>query len=185
MRHSWYALATAAHLQVLQKYSHVWLRYPSPRMHVQQMKIILQQCTRYAHGEAIRNAPQQLIMLGRCVMLTSLDCVQVGLWGEVDRGFGRTGVQSFALEGVLGELQVTFQSVARLEHCKQTSHIPICIHQQWSSAVVRQHGTVLHQQQRFCSKSAQILLKLSMAKLACVTQSHCCICNNSTRLRNK
>ncbi|KAL0053768.1 hypothetical protein WJX82_010500 [Trebouxia sp. C0006] len=30
---------------------------------------------------------------------------QVSLWGEVDRGFGRTGVQSFALEGVLGELQ--------------------------------------------------------------------------------
>ncbi|KAL0033719.1 hypothetical protein WJX77_002381 [Trebouxia sp. C0004] len=30
---------------------------------------------------------------------------QVCLWGEVDRGFGRTGVQSFALEGVLGELQ--------------------------------------------------------------------------------
>ncbi|KAL0029555.1 hypothetical protein WJX79_003952 [Trebouxia sp. C0005] len=30
---------------------------------------------------------------------------QVGMWAEVDRGFGRTGVQSFALEGVLGELQ--------------------------------------------------------------------------------
>lgn len=30
---------------------------------------------------------------------------QVGMWGEVDRGLGRTGVQSFALEGILGELQ--------------------------------------------------------------------------------
>ncbi|KAA6423047.1 MAG: hypothetical protein FRX49_07035 [Trebouxia sp. A1-2] len=34
---------------------------------------------------------------------------QVGMWAEVDRGFGRTGVQSFALEGVLGELQVLQQ----------------------------------------------------------------------------
>ena len=25
---------------------------------------------------------------------------------ELDKGFGRTGVQSFALEGLLGELQV-------------------------------------------------------------------------------
>lgn len=32
--------------------------------------------------------------------------VQVGVWGEVDRGLSRTGVQSFALEGTLGELQV-------------------------------------------------------------------------------
>ena len=30
----------------------------------------------------------------------------MGVWGEVERGLGRTGVQSFALEGVLGELQV-------------------------------------------------------------------------------
>ena len=33
---------------------------------------------------------------------------EVGVWGEVERGFGRTGVQSFAIEGVLGELQVSF-----------------------------------------------------------------------------
>jgi len=46
-------------------------------------------------------------VFGRCVILTrGLAWVQVGLWGEVDRAFGRTGVQSFALEGVLGELQV-------------------------------------------------------------------------------
>ncbi len=46
-------------------------------------------------------------MFGKCGMLTrGLQWVQVDLWGEVDRAFGRTGVQSFALEGVLGELQV-------------------------------------------------------------------------------
>ena len=47
------------------------------------------------------------MIFGRCAVLTRGSAwVQVGLWGEVDRGFGRTGVQSFALEGVLGELQV-------------------------------------------------------------------------------
>ncbi|KAL3150757.1 hypothetical protein ABBQ32_000532 [Trebouxia sp. C0010 RCD-2024] len=30
---------------------------------------------------------------------------KVGVWGEVDRGLSRTGVQSYALEGTLGELQ--------------------------------------------------------------------------------
>lgn len=56
--------------------------------------------------------------------------VQVGMWAEVDRGFGRTGVQSFALEGVLGELQVIVESVACEELCKQALHILICMHQQ-------------------------------------------------------
>lgn len=36
--------------------------------------------------------------------------LQVGVWWEVDRGLSRTGVQSFALEGTLGELQVIFLS---------------------------------------------------------------------------
>lgn len=39
--------------------------------------------------------------------LCVLDGVQVGVWGEVDRGLSRTGVQSFALEGTLGELQAS------------------------------------------------------------------------------
>lgn len=39
---------------------------------------------------------------------------EVGVWGEVERGFGRTGVQSFAIEGVLGELQV---SIILPQHC--------------------------------------------------------------------
>ena len=76
----------------------------------EQMKIKIRLYNKYAYRGAIRNAPQQLVMFGRCVVLTIVDImlewVQVGLWGEVDRGFGRTGVQSFALEGVLGELQV-------------------------------------------------------------------------------
>lgn len=49
--------------------------------------------------------------------------MQVSLWGEVDRGFGRTGVQSFALEGVLGELQVINQSIVLVGHCKQILHL--------------------------------------------------------------
>lgn len=52
--------------------------------------------------------------------------MQVSLWGEVDRGFGRTGVQSFALEGVLGELQVINQSIVLVGHSKQILHIPTC-----------------------------------------------------------
>jgi len=31
---------------------------------------------------------------------------RVGVLEELDKGFSRTGVQSFALEGILGELQV-------------------------------------------------------------------------------
>lgn len=38
----------------------------------------------------------------RCESLTS----QVAWLGEVDTAFGRTGIQNFVLEGLLGELQV-------------------------------------------------------------------------------
>lgn len=47
-----------------------------------------------------------LILLTLQVQKRSLQS-EVGVWGEVERGFGRTGVQSFAIEGVLGELQVS------------------------------------------------------------------------------
>ena len=47
-----------------------------------------------------------LILLTLQMQKVSLQS-EVGVWGEVERGFGRTGVQSFAIEGVLGELQVS------------------------------------------------------------------------------
>lgn len=42
---------------------------------------------------------------------------EVGVWGEVDRALGRTGVQSFAIEGVLGELQVGSTKVLSTAYC--------------------------------------------------------------------
>lgn len=35
---------------------------------------------------------------------------QVSMLEELDKGLGRTGVQSFALEGILGELQVCLKT---------------------------------------------------------------------------
>ena len=41
---------------------------------------------------------------------------QAAVLEDLDRGFSRTGIQSFALEGILGELQVW-----------QRVHAPLCL----------------------------------------------------------
>ena len=76
----------------------------------------------------------------RCVPLTfALLCGQrrqgdltgqVGMLEELDKGFSRTGVQSFALEGILGELQVlTFRPPCYnspcLGSCCTTAETPV------------------------------------------------------------
>ena len=43
---------------------------------------------------------------------------QATVFEDLDRGFGRTGIQSFALEGILGELQVCQRIHAALSYCK-------------------------------------------------------------------
>ena len=42
---------------------------------------------------------------------------QVAVLEDLDRGFSRTGIQSFALEGILGELQVCQHVHATLSSC--------------------------------------------------------------------
>lgn len=60
-------------------------------------------------GEAAR---LQAVAEEATATLAALDARRADLAGlvstlaELDMGFGRTGVQSFALEGILGELQV-------------------------------------------------------------------------------
>ena len=58
-------------------------------------------------GDPHANFMSDVITLPLQVQKGSLQS-EVEVWGEVERGFGRTGVQSFAIEGVLGELQVSF-----------------------------------------------------------------------------
>ena len=52
-------------------------------------------------AQAERRAVQALLQQGAQLEL------EAAQWGEVDRAFSRQGIQSFALEGVLGELQVS------------------------------------------------------------------------------
>ena len=53
--------------------------------------------------------------------------VQVGVWGEVDRSLSRTGVQSFALEGTLGELQASYSLIHFLLLLKTCQAMVICL----------------------------------------------------------
>ena len=57
-------------------------------------------------AQAERRTVQALLQQGAQLEL------EAAQWGEVDRAFSRQGIQSFALEGVLGELQVSH----RLQH---------------------------------------------------------------------
>ena len=52
-------------------------------------------------AQAERRAVQALLQQGAQLEL------EAAQWGEVDRAFSRQGIQSFALEGVLGELQAS------------------------------------------------------------------------------
>ena len=52
---------------------------------------------------------------------------QAAVLEELDRGFSRTGIQSFALEGILGELQVWQRVHASLNLCNK--YCPSCSHE--------------------------------------------------------
>ncbi len=75
---------------------------------------------------------------------------RVDTLGHLDAAFGRTGVQSYALEGILGELQVpapacmppASQRQTKLCSCNAAGMSP-CTHRSWVAAALAASSTTL------------------------------------------